>query len=70
MRWYNGNSAADFSDAYGLKKLGIEHCKPFFTRGHLVDMVGLKGRMMEVGEVISVAICERRSRSRACRKAT
>jgi kynurenine formamidase len=55
MRWYNGHSAADFSTAYGLKKLGVENCKPFFTRGHLVDMVGLKGRMMEVGEIISVA---------------
>ena len=55
MIWYNGHRAADFSDAYGLKKLGIENCKPFFTRGHLVDMVGLKGRMMEVGEVITVA---------------
>lgn len=55
MYWYNGHKASDFSDAYGLKKLGMEHCKPFFTRGHLVDMVGLKGRTMEVGEVISVA---------------
>ena len=34
MRWYNGHVAADFSDAYGLKKLGVENCKPFFTRGH------------------------------------
>jgi len=53
--FYNGHVAADFSDSYGLKKLGVENCKPFFTRGHLVDMVGLKGRMMEAGEVISVA---------------
>ena len=43
------------SDAYGLKKLGVENCKPFFTRGHLIDMVGVKGRMMEAGEEISVA---------------
>jgi hypothetical protein len=55
MRWYNGHAAADFSTAYGLTKLGVENCKPFFTRGHLVDMVGLKGRMIEVGEVITVA---------------
>jgi Putative cyclase len=55
MRFYNGHAAADFSDAYGLKKLGVENCKPFFTRGHLIDMVAVKGRMMEAGEEISVA---------------
>jgi kynurenine formamidase len=55
MRFYNGHTVAEFSDAYGLKKLGVEHCKPLFTRGHLVDMVPVKGRMMEAGEEISVA---------------
>jgi len=55
MRFYNGHAASDFSDAYGLKKLGVENCKPFFTRGHLIDMVAVKGRMMEAGEEISVA---------------
>jgi kynurenine formamidase len=55
MRYYNGFSLADFSDAYGLKKLGVQNCKPFFTRGHLVDMVAVKGRMMEAGEEITVA---------------
>jgi kynurenine formamidase len=55
MRFYNGHTVADFSDAYGLKKLGVEHCKPLFTRGHLVDLVPVKGRMMEAGEEISVA---------------
>jgi len=33
--------------------LGIEAVKPFFTRGILVDMVGLLGRNMEAGEEIS-----------------
>jgi kynurenine formamidase len=55
MRFYNGHAAAEFSDPYGLKKLGVENCKPFFTRGHLIDMVAVKGRMMEAGEEISVA---------------
>ncbi len=55
MRFYNGHTVADFGDAYGLKKLGVEHCKPLFTRGHLIDMAGLKGHMMEAGEEISVA---------------
>ena len=54
MRFYNGNAAVDFSDAYGLKKLGVENCKPFFTRGHLIDLVPVKGRMMEAGEEITV----------------
>ena len=43
MRCYNGSRGRDFSDAYGLKKLGVENCKPLFTRGHLVDMVGGEG---------------------------
>ena len=55
MRFYNGNAAVDFSDAYGLKKLGVENCKPFFTRGHLIDLVPVKGRMMEAGEEITVS---------------
>ena len=43
------------ANAYGLQKLGIENCKPFFTRGVLVDVAGLKGRMLNMGEEISVA---------------
>ena len=39
MRFYNGHAAAEFCDPYGLKKLGVENCKPFFTRGHLIDML-------------------------------
>ena len=35
MRFYNGFTAAEISDAYGLKKLGIEKLKPIFTRAHL-----------------------------------
>jgi kynurenine formamidase len=55
MRFYNGHTVADFGDPYGLKKLGVEHCKPLFTRGHLVDIMAVKGRMLEAGEEISVA---------------
>jgi kynurenine formamidase len=43
------------ADGYGLKKLGIEHCKPFFTRGVVIDVAGLKGRMLNAGEEITVA---------------
>ncbi len=55
MRFYNGFTSTEINDAYGLKKLGVEKLKPLFTRGHLVDMVAVKGRMMEAGEEIMVA---------------
>jgi len=55
MRFYNGFTEAEIANAYGLQKLGIEKIKPIFTRGVLVDVAGLKGRMMNVGEEITVA---------------
>ena len=55
MRFYNGFTEAEMADAYGLKKLGIEKVKPLFTRGVLVDVAALKGRMLNMGEEISVA---------------
>jgi kynurenine formamidase len=55
MRFYNGVTAAEMTGAYGLKKLGIEKVKPFFTRGVLLDIAGYKGGMLEKGEEITVA---------------
>src|SRR4249920_4282881 len=55
MHFYNGFTAAEISDAYGLKKLGAEKLKPLFTRGHLVDIQAVKGRMLDAGEEITVA---------------
>jgi len=55
MRYYNGITEAEMADAYGLKKLGMEHCKPFFTRGVVIDVAGLKGRPLNAGEEITVA---------------
>jgi kynurenine formamidase len=55
MHYYNGFTEAEIADAYGLKKLGTEKLKPLFTRGHLVDIQAVKGRMMDAGEEISVA---------------
>jgi kynurenine formamidase len=55
MKFYNGFSALEISDAYGLKKLGVEKLKPLFTRGHLLDMVALKGGMMDAGQEITSA---------------
>jgi len=55
MRFYNGFTGADLVSASGLKKLGVEKVKPFFTRGILLDMAGYKGRMLNHGEEITVA---------------
>ena len=55
MHFYNGFTAAEIGDAYGLKKLGPEKLNPFFTRGHLVDLAGLKGAMMDAGQEIGLA---------------
>jgi kynurenine formamidase len=38
--YYNCNKAADFVQADGLKKLGIERVPPIATRGVLLDMAG------------------------------
>jgi len=54
MRFYNGHTSQEIGDAYGLAKLGMEQCKPFFTRGHLFDVEGLTGKMWEAGEEITV----------------
>jgi kynurenine formamidase len=58
MRFYNGLTAAEISNAYGLKKLGVEHIKPILTRGLLLDIVAIKGRNMNLGEEITVADIE------------
>jgi len=55
QRYYNGHTGTDLHGPNGMKALGVEHVKPFFTRGILVDMVGLLGRNMKKGEEISVA---------------
>ena len=41
--FYNGFTRQEIEGSYGLKKLGIENVKPFFTRGVLIDVAGLKG---------------------------
>lgn len=51
--FYGGVPASEVAGSYGVQKLGIEHVKPFFTRGVLIDMVALKGRSMEAGEEIT-----------------
>jgi len=53
-RYYNGLTQAQIGDGRGFKKLGVEHVTPIFTRGILIDVSGLKGRMLERSEEISV----------------
>jgi kynurenine formamidase len=55
IRFYNGNKLSDMWGPYGLQKLGIEQAPPFFTRGILFDVQGLKGRVLDVGEEIQLA---------------
>lgn len=55
MRYYNGFSEQEIASSDGLLKLGIEHIKPIVTRGHLVDVAALKGRMLKEGEEITLA---------------
>jgi Putative cyclase len=55
MLFYNGNRLSEMWSPYGLKKLGIENARAFFTRGILFDVQGLKGRVLDVGEEIALA---------------
>ena len=55
MRYYNGFTEQEIATSDGLVKGGIEHIKPIVTRGHLVDMAALKGRLMTQGEEITLA---------------
>ena len=41
--FYNGVTSEEMKGPYGVNKLGIEHVKPIFTRGILVDVAGYKG---------------------------
>jgi kynurenine formamidase len=41
--FYNGNKRADFAQAEGLTKLGIENVGPIVTRGVLIDVARFKG---------------------------
>ncbi len=51
--YYNGLNAQEVHGPFGMKKLGIEHCKPFVTRAVLFDVKALKGRNLARGEEIT-----------------
>src|SRR3954453_22470398 len=52
MLFYKGNRLSEMWSPYGLKRLGMENAPPFFTRGILFDVQGLKGRVLDVGKEI------------------
>lgn len=56
MYFYNGFTAAQIGDAYGLKKLGAEKLYPITARGVIVDVAAAKGvPMLEAGYEITMA---------------
>lgn len=56
--FYGGRKSGDVHGSYGLKALGMEHVKPFFTRGVLVDLEGYKDGMLDAGYEVTVADIE------------
>ncbi len=56
--FYNGTPAGEVFGGAGAAKLGIEHVKPFFTRGILLDIATLRGGPMEAGDEITAADLE------------
>jgi len=58
LRYYNGLRHTDIGGGRGFSKLGAEHITPIFTRGVLIDIAALKGRMLERSEEIPVADLE------------
>jgi kynurenine formamidase len=55
MRWYNGFTAAEMGNPYGLNKLGTHKLHPIVARGILLDIQAVRGRVMEKGEEITMA---------------
>jgi len=55
IRYYNGFTQDQVGGSYGLKMLGVENVKPFFTRGVLFDVLSLKGGdRLPIGYVITM----------------
>ena len=52
--FYNGVASKDLVGGYGLSRNGVEHVKPIFTRGIVLDIAALRDEPMEAGDVISV----------------
>ena len=55
---YNGYLGDSIRSTTGAMRLGVEKMPPVVTRGLLLDLVRLKGRVLQPGEVISQADLE------------
>ena len=56
IRFYNGLSAAEVNDAYGLRALGTERLHPIVARGVLIDVAAARGILsLEAGDEITLA---------------
>jgi kynurenine formamidase len=54
--FYNGRSAQQIVDAYGLLELGSEHLHPIIARGVLIDVAAARGvEAMKAGDVVTLA---------------
>ena len=51
--FYNNLPSTEVFGANGLKKLGIENVKPFFTRGIVLDITALRGGPMDAGDEVT-----------------
>ncbi|MDM0069948.1 cyclase family protein [Variovorax sp. J31P207] len=52
-KMFNGYRETTMRSTSGATRLGVEKMPPAFTRGLLIDLVELRGRPMQPGEVIS-----------------
>lgn len=52
--FYGDHAAHEVVGPYGVNALGIEEVRPFFTRGVVFDIAGLRGRMLDAGEEVTV----------------
>ncbi|KZY37776.1 hypothetical protein A3731_14605 [Roseovarius sp. HI0049] len=57
-RFFNGFTPDEVAPADGPGEAGVEHLKPIFTRGILIDMVTVNGGPMAAGQEITVADIE------------
>ncbi len=51
--YYNGFTATEVHGPFGMKKLGVEHVRPFVTRAVIFDVKSLRGRNLNRGEEIT-----------------
>ena len=54
MRWYNGFTATEMHNSYGLNKLGTEKLNPIVARGILIDVAAIWGSDMKAGDLITM----------------